>query len=235
MEQRRLDLPVGATLRLQSRSGKVIVIAEPREDVEAETDDVESRMEDGGATLAVRSARGGSKTLTVRVPIDTDVSVGTQSGSVRAQGKLGAVSATTMSGDIEVEDAEELDARSLSGRLTVGRCRGRCRLNAVSGKIYGADVDTAYAQSVSGEIKFDRVLGDVRAKTVSGGIDVSALGDGVIAVKTISGKVRIALPEGTEPHALLKTRGSVRCDFAEGRDCRVEVASMSGSIEIVPG
>jgi len=234
VETRRLELPVEVTLRLQSRSGKVLVIAEPREDIEVETDSIETRVEDGGSALLVRSARGGSKPLTVRCPIDTDVQVGTQSGSVRAEGKFGALSITTMSGNIEVDDAEELDARSLSGKVTIGRCRGRCRLNAVSGKIYGGDVDTAYAQSVSGSIKFDRVLGDVRAKTVSGSVDLNALGDGVIAVKTISGSVRIVLPAGTEPHTQFKTRGSVRCDFPEGRDCRIEAQSLSGSIEVVP-
>lgn len=234
MEVRRIDLPVGVTLRLQSRSARVHVIAEPREDIEAETDSVESRFEDGGATLLVRSSRGGSKPLTVRCPVDSDVSVGTQSGAVRAEGKLGAVTITTMSGDIEVEDAEELDARSMSGKLTVGTCHGRCRLNAVSGSIRGGDVDTAYVNSVSGSIKFDRVLGDVRAKTVSGSVDLSALGEGVIAVKTISGRVRISLPEGTEPQTMFRTHGSVKCDFAQGRDCRIEAVSLSGSIEVVP-
>lgn len=233
MELRQIDLPVGVTLRVQSRSGRVLVIAEAREDVSAETDSVDVRIEDGGTALLVRSGRGGSKTLTVRCPIDTDLSVGTQSGSVRLEGKFGAVSVTTMSGDIEVDDAEELDARSMSGKLTVARCRGRCRLNAVSGAIHGGDIDSAFAASVSGSVKFDRIVGDVRAKTVSGSIDLSALGDGAIAVKTISGKVRIALPEGTEPHTVFKTRGRVRCDFAEGRDCRVEAVSLSGSIEVV--
>ena len=234
-EVRRIDMPVGVTLRLQSRSGRVNVIAEAREDIEAETDSVETRIEDNGGALLVRSSRGGSKTLTVRCPIDTDVSVGTQSGSVRLEGKFGAVSVTTMSGDIEIDDSEDLDARSMSGKLIINRCRGRCRLNAVSGKIHGADVDTAYVSSVSGSISFDRVVGDIRAKTVSGSIDLSALGDGVIAVKTISGKVRIKLPQGTEPQTHFKTRGSVRCEFPAGRDCRIEAQSLSGSIEVVPG
>jgi DUF4097 and DUF4098 domain-containing protein YvlB len=210
------------------------VIAEAREDIEVETDDIETRVEDGGSALLVRSGRGGNKPLTVRVPIDTDVQAGTQSGSVRMTGKLGAVSITSMSGDIEVEDAEEIDARSLSGKLTVGRCHGRCRLNAVSGNITAGDVDTAYVQSVSGSIKFARVLGDVRAKTVSGSIELGALGDGVIAMKTISGRMRVTLPQGTEPSTMFKTRGSVRCDFASGRDCRIEAQSLSGSIEVVP-
>jgi len=235
VEVRLIDLPVGVTLRLQSRSGRVNVIAEAREDVQAETDSVETRIEDNGSALLVRSSRGGSKTLTVRCPVDTDVSVGTQSASVRLEGKFGNVSVTTMSGDIEIDDSEDLDARSMSGKLTINRCRGRCRLNAVSGKIHGADVDTAYVSSVSGSISFDRVIGDIRAKTVSGSIDLSALGDGAIAVKTISGKVRITLPPGTEPQTSFKTRGHIRCDFPSGRDCRIEAQSLSGSIEVVPG
>jgi DUF4097 and DUF4098 domain-containing protein YvlB len=235
VEVRLIDLPVGVTLRIQSRSGRVSVIAEAREDVQAETDSVETRIEDNGAALLVRSSRGGSKTLTVRCPIDTDVSVGTQSASVRMEGKFGNVSVTTMSGDIEIDDSEDLDARSMSGKLIINRCRGRCRLNAVSGKIHGADVDTAYVSSVSGSISFDRVIGDIRAKTVSGSIDLSAVGDGAIAVKTISGKVRITLPPGTEPQTSFKTRGHIRCDFPSGRDCRIEAQSLSGSIEVVPG
>jgi hypothetical protein len=61
-----------------------------------------------------------------------------------------------------------------------------------------------------------------------------ASGDSAIAVKTVSGRVRISLPAGTEPQTFFKTRGSVRCDFPRGSDCRIECASLSGSIEVVP-
>ena len=60
-EVRSIDLPVGVTLRLQSRSGRVNVIAEAREDIQVETDSVETRIEDNGGALLVRSSRGGSK------------------------------------------------------------------------------------------------------------------------------------------------------------------------------
>lgn len=234
METRRFDLPVAVTLRLQSRSGRVLVIAEPREDVEAETDDLESFGEDGGQTLVIRSSRGGSKPLTVRCPVDTDVVISTHSGAIRLEGKYGSVYANTMSGNIEVDDAEEADLRSMSGGLTIGTCRGRCRMNAVSGKVTGGEVDATYANTISGSIKLDRVNGDVRAKTVSGSIDMAASGDSNIAVKTVSGRVRIVLPEGTEPQTSFKTRGRVRCEFNSGRDCRIEAASLSGSIDVVP-
>jgi DUF4097 and DUF4098 domain-containing protein YvlB len=234
METRNIDLPVAVALRLQARSGRVQVIAEPRDDVEAETDSVESFFDDGGRTLVVRSSRGGSKPLTVRCPVDTDIVVGTHSGSVRLEGKFGSVYVTTMSGSVEVEDAEEADLRSMAGGLTIGTCRGRCRMNAVSGKVAGGEMDSALATTVSGSITFRQVHGDVRAKTISGSIDMGASGDSSITVKTVSGKVRIALPEGTEPQTVFKTRGHVRCDFPAGHDCRIEAASLSGSIDVVP-
>jgi DUF4097 and DUF4098 domain-containing protein YvlB len=234
MDTRRIDLPVAVTLRLQSRSGRVHVIAEPRDDVEAETDDVNSFMEDDGKTLVIRSGRGGSKPLTVRCPVDTDVVIGTHSGPVRLEGRLGIVRVTTMSGTVELQDAEEADVRTMSGNIDVGVCRGRCRLNAISGKVSVVQADVATASTVSGSIKLDRVLGDARARSVSGSIDMGASGDSAIAVKTVSGKVRIALPPGTEPQTFFRTRGHVTCDFPRGGDCRIDCASLSGSIEVVP-
>ena len=231
---RSIDLPVAVTLRLQSRSAKVHVIAEPRDDVLAETDKVESFYDDDGRTLVVRSAKGGSRPLIVRCPVDTDIVIGTQSGSVKMEGKFGDVHVTTMSGGIDVGDVEDADLRSMSGSLTVATARGRCRLNAVSGSITGGHIDTVYANTVSGSIRIARVEGDIRAKTVSGSIEFAASGDGAIAVKTVSGRVRIALPPDTEPQTFFKTKGSVRCDFAAGSDCRIEAASLSGSIDVVP-
>jgi DUF4097 and DUF4098 domain-containing protein YvlB len=234
METRRYDLPVAVTLRLQSRSGKVHVIAEPREDVEAETDNLEGFVDDRGRTLMIRSSRGGSKPLLVRCPIDTDVVIGTQSGSVALEGRLGGVRVTTMSGSVSLTDADEADIRTMSGDVEVGTVRGRARLNAISGKVTAIELDDATASTVSGPIKLSKVLGDVRARSVSGSIDMHTSGGGQIAVKTVSGRVRIVLPEGTEPATVFKTRGQVRCDFARGVDCRIEAASLSGSIEVVP-
>lgn len=234
MERRRYDLAVAATLRVQSRSGRVHIIAEPRDDVDAETDALEAFSEDGGRTLLVRSSRGGTKPLVVRCPIETDVVVGTQSGSVKVEGRVGNVHVTTMSGSIAVESAEDMDLRTMSGGITVGVCRGRCRLSSVSGGVNVSQADSTAVGTVSGSIKLERVQGDVRARSVSGSIEMAASGDSPIAVKTISGRVHITLPPGTEPATHFKTRGHVHCDFPSGDDCRIEAASLSGTIEIVP-
>jgi DUF4097 and DUF4098 domain-containing protein YvlB len=234
METRRIDLPVAVALRVQSRGGNVSVIAESRDDVEASTDDVKTFLDDGGRTLVVRSGGGGSKPLTVRCPIDTDLAVGTQSGSVSLQGRLGSVRVTTMSGSIELLDADEADLRTMSGNIAVGVCRGRCRLNAISGRVTVAEADMTSASTVSGSIKLERVLGDVRARSVSGSIEMNVSGDSPIAVKTVSGRVRIVLPRGVEPQTFFKTRGHVTCDLPRGGDCRIDAVSLSGAIEVVP-
>ena len=135
MDSQRFDLPVAVTVRVQSRSGRVEIIAEPREDVLVEGDGFDTSEADEGATLELRSGRGGSKTITVHCPVGTDLTVGTHSGNVRASGEVGAISATTMSGSIEIDRADEADLRTGSGNITVGGIRGRCRLNTMSGRI----------------------------------------------------------------------------------------------------
>jgi DUF4097 and DUF4098 domain-containing protein YvlB len=234
MQTKRVDLPVAVALRLQSRSGTVAVIAEARDDVEAETDAVNAFFDDDGRSLVIRSARGGSRPLTVRCPVGTDLVIGTQSGGVTLEGDLGVVRVTTMSGSIDIESAEELDVRTMSGSIAVGVCRGRCRLNAISGRVSVGAADDTQASTVSGSIKLERVSGEVRARSVSGTIEMRTTGDSPIAVKTVSGKVHIVLPPGTEPHTVFRTGGHVLCDFQRGSDCRIECASLSGSIEVVP-
>jgi len=228
------ELGVAVTLRLQSRSGRVDVIAEPRDDVLAEGDRIEALEDDGEATLRIRNGRG-SRPFTVRCPVGTDVTVGTQSGGVRLAGDFGAVSVTTMSGKIEVESADEADLRSVSASITVGSCRGRCRMNTANGTATAGHAGALSVGTISGSIKAERVDGALKARSVSGSIEAACHGDGAIMVKTVSGKVHIELPEGVEPHTRFKSlSGRIRCDCPEGSDLLIEAMTVSGSIEVVP-
>ena len=232
---RRFELPVAVTLRLQSRSGRVEVVAEPRDDVLAEGDAIESQVDDGGATLRIRNGHG-RKSFVVRCPVGTDVAIGTQSGPVRLVGDFGTVSVTTASGSIEVDSADEADLRTMSSSITVGSCRGKCRMNSASGKLQAGHVGAASAGSMSGSIEIERVSGPLKARSVSGSITAACDGEGAIAVKTVSGKVQLSLPEGTAPRTRFKSlSGRICCDCPEGSDVLVEAMSVSGSIDVVPG
>lgn len=228
------ELPVAVTLCLQSRSGRVDVIAEPRDDVEVEGDRIESLVDDEGRTLRIRNGPG-SKPLLVRCPAGSDVTVGTQSGAVRMTGEFGAVCVTTMSGKIELDRAEEADLRSVSASITVGDCTGRCRINTANGAAAVGHAGALSAGTVSGSIKADKIDGPLKARSVSGSIEARASGEGAITVKTISGKVHIALPEGIEPHTRFKSfSGHLRCDCPEGDDLLLDAMTVSGTIEVVP-
>ena len=235
MNLQHFDLPVAVTLRLQSRSGRIDVVAEPREDVVVEGDKFEASEADGGATLEVRAGHAGSKPLSVRCPAGTDIVVGTQSGSVNLRGEFGTVSVTTMSGGIDVEHADEADLRSGAGSVHLGSCGGRCRMNSMSGSIIAGSVGAASAGTMSGSITIERVAGRFKARSVSGTIKAACNCEGAIAVKTVSGKVYLELPTGTALETRFKTlSGKVHNPFPAGHDCRLEAMSISGSIELVP-
>lgn len=234
MAVHRFDLPVAVRLHLQSRSGKIDVIAEPRDDVLAEGDDIETMEDADGRVLRVRNGSGG-KPFSVRCPVGTDVSAGTQSAAVRLQGEFGDVSVTTMSGVIELEAADEADLRTISASITVGRCKGRCRLNTVSGRVRAGRLGAAAVGTMSGAIDIERVDGPFKAKSVSGGVEAACGGNGAIAVKTVSGKVHITIPDGCEPQTRFKTlSGAIRCDCRQGDDLLIEAMTVSGSIEVDP-
>jgi hypothetical protein len=227
-------LPIAVTLRLQSRSGKVHVIAEPRDDIEAQGDRLQMSEEDDGATLQLRAGRG-SGNLVVRCPAGTDIVVGTHSGSVRLEGRFGDVSITTMSGGIDLEAADQADLRTMSANISVGSCAGAARTSSISGRIDAGTAGSAVASTMSGAITFERVRGAFRARSVGGSIEASCDGEGAIAVKTVSGKVRLTLPAGMRLEACCKTMsGRVDCPFPSGGDLRVDAVSVSGSIQVVP-
>ncbi len=235
MDTRTYDLPVAVTLRIQSRSGKIDVVAEPREDVLVEGDGFDAREIDGGGALEIRSGRGGSKPVMVRCPVGTDVVIGTHSGGIRTEGELGIVSATTMSAHIDIDRADEADLRTGSGNIKLGAAKGRCRMNTMSGRIEGGTIGACSCGTMSGDIRLGLVIGPLKARTVSGSIEAACQGEGSIVVKTVSGRVQIHLPQGTALHKRFKTiSGKVRCPFPEGDDLNVEAMSVSGSIDLVP-
>src|SRR5581483_5870083 len=93
-------------VRITAGSGSVTVVAEARADVVAEGDVDIHRSDDGAFEVAPRS----------------------RSGSLRLEGRLGAVRATTISGSIHVAWAATADLRAMSGKITVDRCDGSCRI-----------------------------------------------------------------------------------------------------------
>jgi DUF4097 and DUF4098 domain-containing protein YvlB len=134
-----------------------------------------------------------------------------------------------------VQSAEELDVRSISGNIDVERSTARCRLQTKSGHAACRTAADAQVSTLSGRIRLDETTGKVRAQTVSGAVDVGTAAKGDVAVRTISGSVRVAVPHDVRPATHLRSiAGRPRVECPPGEDCEIRVQSMSGKIEVVP-
>lgn len=227
------DLPAGTSLRLVTRRGHIDVTAEDRDDVAVETSGaVEAKTADDGKTL-ILAARRSSDRLEVRCPTGTDVSIGTMSGHVSLSGAFGSVVVTTTSGNVRLDRAAGVDLRSVSGDLHVARCDDRCRLLTVSGHIIAEATGPAEACSVSGPVRLGRTAGAVSICTVSGEVEIGTSGKDAVAVRTVSGTIKIKVPEGRRPSTHLRSvNGRVHCACAEGADFDLKAVSFSGPIEV---
>lgn len=224
-------------LRLTTRSGRVTVTAEERQDITIEAglpSDPDIDIDERGF-IVLTSARGGSARLEVRCPTGTDVVVGTASGRVELHGGFGEVRVTTASGSIEVDRAETLDLRSVSGSIGVARCARRCRLQTMSGRATVGSAEDTDVSTVSGQVQLASGRGNTHVRTASGRVELGAHGRGNVDVETLSGSVRVEVPATIRPAVELRsTTGKRRCDCQEGQDCRIAVSSMTGKIEVVP-
>jgi DUF4097 and DUF4098 domain-containing protein YvlB len=218
--------PRDAVLRITSRSGRVSVTGEDRSDIVVEKGDEPSVGPDGVEIT-------GSGKVVVRCPAGTDVMVGTGSGDVELDGRLGDARVTTGSGDITVEEVRALDARTGSGDVEVEECGGRCRLKTGSGSVQVGRAGEADLATNSGSVEAELVAG-ARIKTGSGSVEVGLAEAGGVDVTAHSGSVTVSVPAGLRPATSLRSSsGKVRCDCDEGDDGEIRVKVGSGSIAVV--
>lgn len=186
-----------------------------------------------GPALEIRSPRAASRDLEVRCPAGTPISVGTISGDVRLRGDLGPSTVTTTSGDVSVDRAAALDARSISGDLEVDCCAGLCRLITKSGHIVADDTGPAEADTVSGYVRLGRTAGGVTVRTVSGSVELGTDGTEPVNIRTISGGIAVKVPKERLPAAKLRSlSGKINCGCLQGSDFPLRVTSVSGKIEV---
>lgn len=214
-------------IRITATSGRIDVTAESRSDVVVDR----GQEHPMGGVLEVKGSDAG---VTMRVPIGTDLIIGSHSGSVRLHGELGNVRITTRSGSLEIEACASLDARTVSGRVDVGTVSGDAHVKAANGRTTIAEVGGALtATSVSGTVAVGRAGGAVHATTVSGKVDVGMTNAADVRAESVSGRVNVSLPDGVRPSVSMKSvSGRCECDVPAGDDCRVLCRSISGRITV---
>jgi len=218
-------------LRISAVSGGVKVTAERRSDVLVDSGGSAVASADGAVEIRTERA---SSSLDVRCPEDADVMIGTRSGRVELVGRLGTVGITSQSGSIRVGTVAEADLRTVSGTVKLDGCDGRCRVSTTSGRItVGATGDTEIS-TTSGSVEIGNVEGAVQVRSVSGTVTVASSARGPVKASTVSGSITIRLPPGIRPTVRSSGRGTVKSRFEPGDDVVIDIATVSGTVQLVP-
>jgi DUF4097 and DUF4098 domain-containing protein YvlB len=143
---------------------------------------------------------------------------------VGARGPLGSLRVRTASGDVEAEDVVRLEASTASGDLRVALVR-----TVLSGSV------------ASGDLRIERVGGDVDFGSASGDVSIGRCDGSSIAIRSLSGDVRIGLPSGIRVDPEISTlSGRVVLPKPSGPDgaagerrpVRLRLKTVSGDIRV---
>lgn len=261
MSEYPCDQPISVNITLTS--GECTVIAEQRDTaavtIEPYKRDNKSKeaaeltkVDFTDGRLTIRGPEGvtgwllgrgsGSIDVTVRVPMQSSVSVKSATAPLWLRGRLAKVSATTASGPIEVEQAAECSVNTASGDIHVTACHGPANANTVSGDLQIDHVTgDIRAKSVSGDVRIEHSDGSVQANSVSGDITLGSVRTGLCKVNSVSGSLAIGIPSGTGVWMDLNSiSGTTSSDLAIGdmptdspkSNMEIRATSVSGDIEI---
>lgn len=206
-----------------------------------------------------KGGHGIDSDLTINVPRDSSIDVGTVSADievakVRGEQRLNTVSGdvdTTagtsdisievVSGDIDVTgDGKDIEIRAnaVSGDLTINRVGGTVEAESVSGdvEIRAGSFDRAELHTVNGDIEFKATLrddGKLQVETVNGDVDLDFAGDvsARFDVDTFNGDIDNCF--GPKPERKHKYTPGLELSFEQGKgSARVTVSTLNGDITI---
>ncbi|TDW24288.1 putative adhesin [Kribbella kalugense] len=107
------------------------------------------------------------------VPKGSSLQTRSDSADIEATGQLARVDANSVSGDVDIDRADDIKARTTSGDIRMGR------------------TDQVSAHSVSGDISIDDFGGSARTETVSGDVRVHATEGGNLSAGSVSGNITV--------------------------------------------
>ena len=242
MIDRELTVDDSPTIRITIRSGRVnIESGEPGVvRFKVDTNDTTFEIRQAGDAIVASGDRGGRVFATVGVPPMSDVEIGTASGDVDIGPPLGRLDVTTVSGEIEFQEVERLQARTTSGGIRGKRVEGEATCVTTSGDIKVSEiVDRADFSTRSGSVVIGSCSGTVSCATLSGNIRIEELSGPTARIKSMSGGVRLGIPPRTRLELDANTlSGKVTLPTpspspqAPEREVSVKVRLISGNLKI---
>jgi DUF4097 and DUF4098 domain-containing protein YvlB len=243
-------------ITVRNSSGRIQVKAWTKQEVQVawtsangktavETEQAGNRIEVARLMYEDGAAADDSKTdFEITVPIESELSVRTDSGNVTVDSVHGDMTFDTVGANLQLSDVNGyMVVKTIDGSLVCNRCSGKLEANSISGNVQMIQpaLDSVRVQTSSGNIFFDGSFlsrGIYIMKNFSGTIEVHFSSNDSFDVNASSLKGDVInqatfKPDthGT-PHAASKWGHSLFGTMNDGR-AKVELSSFSGTIKIL--
>ncbi|MGH9303676.1 MAG: DUF4097 family beta strand repeat-containing protein [Acidimicrobiales bacterium] len=174
------------------------------------------------------------------VPGGSSLGLRSASADLRCGVRLGALSAKTASGDVEIDRADKVSFSSASGDLDCKQVDRALLVKAASSDVSVQSLDgEADLSLASGDIELGAVTGSLRVNTASGDVSVGRAGKGRLVVNTASGDVSVGVAAGIGAYLdATSLSGEMTCELPMQERSVDEAAleivcrTMSGDIRI---
>ncbi len=177
------------------------------------------------------SGRGGPQfDVRATVPARSGLRASTASAELSVTGVLGEVDISTASGDVDLPHIGGGRVSVASGDVSVREVDGAVSVEYASGDVaVGRTGDSLRSRSASGDVHLGEVGGDLAASSASGDVDIGRVAARCTA-QTASGDVSVAVVVG--PAARLTTvSGDVRVGVPDGTAVWLDVKTLSGGLD----
>ena len=201
--------------------------------------------------------RSGSLHVTIDLPAGSDVGGNAPLADFSCQGRFGDCRIKVSAGDIQVDEARNVDAKTELGDIRVARAAGDAELVGAGRIEVGAVAGTATIKNRNGDTTLGEVAGDLQArasngritvevarasvdaKTALGGIRVGEVAGGQVSLETAAGDLEVGVRPSTLAWLDVHTKlGTVRNSLGPaerpgGSEPTVEVRACTGLGNIV--
>lgn len=172
-------LSAGGVVELSLISGEIKVTSWNRDQVRVHATSEGGLLQfdasSGRVSLSVRSQHGNMGDTEYQVTIPAGARLITHS----------------VSADITTDGGTDVEARSVSGDVSVSDATGRATMESVSGRLKARNVGRGLrASTVSGDLEANDITGDIDAQSTSGDIVLGGTKSSFVHTQTVSGETR---------------------------------------------
>lgn len=228
-----LTVPEGKTLRIEVKSGDVVIEggaeagsmvidatfrSYDEDEAKKMADAYTPVLEESDHTVVFRQSESANMTtdVTVKVPEGVPVEIKVSSGDVSVTGTKAAVRIDGSSGNVNLS--------KVSGSVQVSERSGDVTVLDAEASIMAIDTK-------SGNVKVERSSGVLEIKTSSGDVKVLDSTPKTLSVDAASGDVKVDLASPIENSVnITAVSGNVSLAVVDGNDCRVNLSTLRGTV-----